>query len=1220
MADENVNVPDSGDVLGQVTGSSTNPDSRTLKSIDSKVSSIDSSVQDLNRSFSNFVRQNFGTSARTFSARYEDESYSRRQSSRSSSSSTSSSAFKSSASKGSNGSALDDFLNGFEEQLSEYLGIPYLGDDVSDTFRKVSDNFKRQISSAFGLSYNDFARELGKVLTKDGVEKFTKNFPQLSGQLKQFADWYTGGIRTSLENASEVWDEAIRNGIPDKEKAEKLTSKNLFNTQSGGRDSRKTPESSDSVRSYPSNRAQSSGYPSNQLDVLYVDQLIFQNLSSKFGNAGSNPVGSNDGSGSSILDSQGNPISSKFNDDIKDTVVETMSDSAVQAVTSGDVTSLLTGVQAVGTQLTAMIPQLAATAAAAYVVNGIVDQFEKFISRIGSAAEKIGGVADRYDKSRWAEVDAQERRFQQDIETYIKHPFQVLEDAANKVYEVWDSALQTITATQGYDKAGLQDLMSAYASRLRSEGLGDVVGTIDVTSMLQQILNAGLSGAVAEEFAYQATVLNKAIPTEDFTSYASAYASLASSYIAAGYSQEEALKYANDQLQVFASNVLTASREISGGLTTSLTNVSGLFEDIVKIAQTAGVSDTSNLSSALSIVEAIGGQVSPDVGNQLVNQIVQAAVGGNDTNLVALRSLAGTGASNTAFLQALAKNPNQVLANLFSGLSDMFDKSTDNYMEVAYSLADTFGVSADALARINWDGLVEALRNNSSSTSALNQNMALLESGETTTSAESQRIAQINQYMIDEGLSYVLDNEAARSIQEHMWDQEIAQQMQEATYSVDLAGAGLELLKSIESFVAGIVNVLTLGLVNVGQVGQTYTDYQNLLGDLKQMLEAGKVGSGNATQYHDLTTYDVNALSQYFPDELDLWGKQSFYRGTNSPYQEINGIYSQLNTGADMPDSKYTWGNVGKSYLDSMGTVAKGVEDLVSNVVEGQSTVSQSISQQTASQLQSWLETMGDFINNKGTFSDWYNTASDFGFSDVESTLSDMGYSTNDLQNMYVQEATNAAVQEQSTKDALEQQFYQEGVTWITQTYPTDRDAWNTKYDTNVSNWMLTYTTQMTNWSTLYTSTMQTFTEHLDLQYASWTELYTEYTEETQKQIKRIQTQFDESFVNDFLYEWKDYYIGNHTHYREATNFDSAIRTINAEKSQTGESVLALAQSLTTQYQDLADPQVQTNVLLGQILIVLQSILTAQTSGKGLTLPTALASLGLNITGTQSNG
>ena len=62
---------------------------------------------------------------------------------------------------------------------------------------------------------------------------------------------------------------------------------------------------------------------------------------------------------------------------------------------------------------------------------------------------------------------------------------------------------------------------------------------------------------------------------------------------------------------------------------------------------------------------------------------------------------------------------------------------------------------------------------------SLNQNMQALISGQTTTSAEQLKMQQINQYMIEEGLSYVVDNAAARMIQEHMWDEQIAMQLQE---------------------------------------------------------------------------------------------------------------------------------------------------------------------------------------------------------------------------------------------------------------------------------------------------------------------------------------------------------------------------------------------------------------------------------------------------------
>ena len=373
------------------------------------------------------------------------------------------------------------------------------------------------------------------------------------------------------------------------------------------------------------------------------------------------------------------------------------------------------------------------------------------------------------------------------------------------------------------------------------------------------------------------------------------------------------------------------------------------------------------------------------------------------------------------------------------------------------------------------------------------------------------------------------------------------------------------------------------------------------------MLEAGKVGNGNEGAYHDLTTYDVNALT-YKPNEMDLWDRYSWYGG---PIDfAANNISTSLYTGADMPDSKYSWGSSGKSVLDTFSNYSP-TDSLVSSVVQS---ASSAIQESTNSQLSSWISTMSNFIGDGLSFADWYATASDYGFSDVSSALEQAGYTQSDLENAYMTSASNQAAQIAAQRSAMEQQFYQEGTTWLTQTYPTDKEAWNVKYDTNVANWNTKYDTKTAEWATLYSNTVQSFTEHLDLQMLTWQEMYVEYTEQTQKLIKQGNESFDENFVNGFLYDWRDYYIGNHTHYREATNFDSSLRTINSEKTQTGEAVLALAQTLTKNYEDLADPQVQTNVLLGQIVIILQAILTAQQSGSGLSLPTALSALGLNIT------
>lgn len=1289
MADENTNNNNSTnqrteDVLGSVTGASSLQ--KQVASINSSVQSIDATTQELKTEVAKFIAKNRTSNAQVFSSAASDYTYkSRTQQNQSSARVPSSSSAKRSAS---GRGVIEDALNGFEETLCEYLGVPYIGDDVSKTITSAFDKYAENLASAVGSSVDDLPKKLAAELTKRSIQSFASANPNVDTQIKSHVGKYKNAIDSVGKKLAQKWNTAVAQTISDSEVASVLSADSILGKkQPGNADAAQSNSVQQGTSSSSAVRAVSGSVKSDALsavdywwdiynDVIGIKETdsfrdVIRGDSDATSSWAANKAESawkswfidnpdaveSAAKGDSALGDVASSVAQQILDaknvkPVPEVTTASIGDlasagesfasilggdvsSAVKTLFSNGIPSLTeagAALSSVAPELAAVAPELLAAAAAVTAVEllakPILAEFDRTVKRLGSAADKLSKGWGRADETRWANVEAQEKRFQQDAETFVRAPFKILEDAANKVYEVWDSALQTINATQGYSKADLQDLMTSYAVRLRKEGMSSVVGTTDVTSMLQQIIKSGLSGKVAEEFAYQATLLNKAIPTEDFSQYAASYASLASQYMSLGHSQQEALQYANTQLKMFASNVLTASREVSGGFTTSLTGVSSLFSDIVKITETGKSTDTTALSSALSAVQAVAGTVSPDVGNSLVSQIVSAATGGNASGLTALRSLAGTGASNTAFLQALVKDPSKVLAKMFSNINSMLSSATDNYMEVAYSLSDTFGISVDALTRVDWDKLVSALENSSSSSTALNQNMQLLASGETTSSAESQRLQQINEYMIDQGLAYVLDNESARLIQQHMWDQEIAKQIQEATYAVDFAGGALELITTVAGLIQNIVDLLTLKpLVNTVTTAVQSNDLKK---DIAALIEAGKVGKGNATALHDLTTYDVNALSST-PNILDMWGKKSNYYdglvGVNSGinkgivdnfFSKVNALTNTVYGGADTissmmtnaPSSKYSWGNASKSSLGAFSSYTK--PDALAGLTSP--TASSQIASNTATALGSWINSMSDFVSQNKSYDEWYASAKEYGFSDALSAVKQAGYSEEDLKREYSSAVTQSAIEEQSAGKALEGQFYSDAIQWIETTYPANWESWNTKYDTNVVSWLETFTTQMADWSTLYTDTMTAFTDHFDETYKSWSTLYTEATDETHKNQKYLNTKFDESFINDFLYEWKDYYIGNHTHYRAATNFDSSLRAINSEKTQTGQAVLALAQSLTKNYEDLADPAVQTNVLLGQVVVLLQSILTAQQSGKGLTLPSSLAALGLNIT------
>lgn len=447
-----------------------------------------------------------------------------------------------------------------------------------------------------------------------------------------------------------------------------------------------------------------------------------------------------------------------------------------------------------------IIAALAVVAAAAYVLGPALEG-------LGEVAKSLGQSALRQDSDREKRREEAQKRQKADLEYMVQQPFKILTDAAQKWYDTWDNNLKKVSQIQGYDKQAVYNLYSSYAERLREEGLDSVISATSITDKLGEVLQQGLSGKAAEEFAYVATKLNNAIPNQDFFGYAASYAQIAANAVAQGKSQEEALSLANQQLETFASNLLFSSRELAGGFSTGLQNASQLFSDSVKIAQAARVTDTSNISGILTSVSAVVGAVAPELANGLVQNIVNAAIGGNDSSIVALRSLAGINASNTEFLNAFVSNPKAIFTQLFTKLAELQNMSNDNFMEVAEGLAPIFGVDKSALALVDFGYIAEAISQMQVNQNSLNANMQLLASGQSTTTAEQAKMREINEIILNDGLAVVMDNEAARVIQQHLWDEQLAVEMQNATYAVNLQGSALQFLEGLSQTVTNLLRI-----------------------------------------------------------------------------------------------------------------------------------------------------------------------------------------------------------------------------------------------------------------------------------------------------------------------------------------------------------------------------------------------------------------------------
>lgn len=881
-------------------------------------------------------------------------------------------------------------------------------------------------------------------------------------------------------------------------------------------------------------------------------------------------------------------------DQLKDKVTDKAQDFIKDKLPGGD----KMGMAGLTTALGSVVPPLLALAAAMAVLQKLMEAFAPLIKGISALFGAMDKAGNRYNETRKKMMENAKDRLEADIKTVIEEPFKILQESAQQVYDAWDNTMRKINATQGYSKSDLQDLMGAFATRLREEGLTEVVSGADLVTNLGQVLDSGLSGQVAEEFAYMATKLNAAIPTQDFFNYASTYASLAANAIKNGQSEAQAIAYANRELELFASNVLYSSRVLTSGFTTGLQDAQSLFEESVKIAQTSRTGDPAQIAGVLTAVSAATGAIAPDLASALTDAVVQAATGGNSSQLVALRSLAGVNASNTQFLQQLAKDPQGLFVELFQNLANMQTMSEDAYMEVAEGLSDIFGLSMDTFARVDFNYLADAIANMNVNDAALLENMELLQSGETTTSAEQMRMAQINKYMIEEGLAYVLDNEAARAIQQHMWDEQLANEMVEATYGVEIKGAALQFLEGIRKTIDNIINLLNpfawIGkLVNSVAVAQEEAAME---ADFRQLLELGKVGTGNVQSLYQLTTRGVDL--NVAPSLINMMGGTSLYQIANanakalstmplfsaSPtgaLQQFQNAYSNLLVGAVNEQinsnrnfgvsSRYSWGSVGKSTASLLGSLTGGsaVGAVETHTASGTEASQSDLKAKIDKMLEE--EYMHNIMENEGNYEDWAASGKKYGISDMSKALEEVGYSEEDVKARFQSKQVKEGARIEQERREREDLYWDN-----TEQY---------QLELKDNSYILVDNTQ------ILIDLMEYNNTALDLIYAKH---------------------------SDFYDAWVDYYV-NHTVYNEA--FGSAKNAVteirNQERDKSDSAVYALAEALNKNSVDLLkDPVLQTNAILAQILIVVNAIMQQNNQTGGvMSLPDTLQALSMGLMG-----
>lgn len=922
------------------------------------------------------------------------------------------------------------------------------------------------------------------------------------------------------------------------------------------------------------------------------------------------------------------------------------------------------------TAASAAFPPLAiALLAAPLIIEAFTAAFGPAIEGFKEFHKALSNAASRTQTQNTKNLDLWKTRITEDVKSATTAAFDVIKESAQSALDAWDAVSGTIAATQGYTKEGVQDLFGTYAERLRANGLDLYVSSADIMKNLESVLQQGLYGEAAEEFAWMATVLNKAVPNQDFFQYASSYASIAANAMKSGLSQKEALQVANDELEAFASNLLYASREISGGFSTSLQNGSQLFADAAKIALSSQLqsADVSDISGVLTSVSAIVSATAPDLADSIVSAVVDAATGGNSSTITALRSMAGTGASNTAFLQALAKDPQKVFSTLFSNLSQLQNMSSSNYMEVAEGLSEVFGMSMEAFTRVDFAYLADAINAMSLTNNALSQNMELMKAGQTTSTAEQLRMQKINEYMIEEGLAYVLDSEVGRAVQEHMWEEQLMREIEENTFAVDLQGGALEFLQGIFQTVENIINFLNplSWLKGIGNVVFTALEAAEINQDIVDIVTSGVVGSANQkalstlfptgpTDYREQGLLDLDyhrwVTGETSNTEELRQGAFSFWKGITGQVA-LNDLTSALTgaiskSGLADQDSKnkrsnayyqtklvsksaagaYTYsGDWRDNYNYNAIYQPEQQKTRVLKMKVGDRLVDDTGTQKGATAAQKEAHAMAIQSALSESMSDYLATA------DKSKDLTAKFMKTDiQLQKEYADLAKYARIEDITTKSKTGDKTFMTQQEIEKELAKTSADIASKNLEPSFEQWA----------KEVYGMSVQELSEAL-LNYgtdintimAKFDEMQSKEASKQQKARDLHEVQFWEDmqrFATDlfpeYLNEWKKYYILN-TAYTDATRvaYDEAMRAAEANKTKTEDAVLELASHLTGDdiwqglAKEIANPTVQTNMLLSQILLYVHAIMQQNNETSIVSVPTALSSLGLGLTTTGTS-
>lgn len=448
------------------------------------------------------------------------------------------------------------------------------------------------------------------------------------------------------------------------------------------------------------------------------------------------------------------------------------------------------------------------------VVGGIIgdlvgSKIEALTSIIG---DRLDYLANHSKKTRDEILQAGLDKIRNDVKDMATYSIEIYETSTKSIYDAWDKNLSQITATQGYTKEALNSLQDAVAQRLQAEGYGTTINAADYLDSLANTLNANLGGTLAEAFAAQNLILQKAVPEVDLSQSAAQFAAIyANANKQTGQGEDTMIAAMNE-----IAGAAKALETVTEGNNQFLKETGNLLTKATEVVQIAGgnADQISGLTTQMMASEAAITSVAPQLSG-FTSELVTLLMNNNDATAVSLRAImndmnSNIGVSATSFMKSFMDDTQGTLSTAFAAIQKFIDQNENeaSRQEFLQALESVFGVQGSKLAQIDFGGVSDLISQVSTSVNmaALTNAENLVRGGETT-SLEEQLVANTtNQLLATNAISTTIDNKLMRKLETNELAMERLVYSAQATQSVELAENTLSFFTKISDLIMSIID------------------------------------------------------------------------------------------------------------------------------------------------------------------------------------------------------------------------------------------------------------------------------------------------------------------------------------------------------------------------------------------------------------------------------